>query len=94
MNARISPPIWNDVERRKPNSCRRKTPDRRNSVERREDPRNGRTKKRTFTAWIRSITKGRIGVDRRKGLEQRIYERRNNGFRSLLTQEEIDALLS
>lgn len=68
--------------------------DRRNSGERRRDPRDGnQTRKRSLFAWLRSLTRSRLGVDRRKGIEQRMFDRRCSGPRSLLTQEELEALL-
>lgn len=93
MNARINTLIWDGVERRSQNSCRRRNPDRRNCSERRQDPRRGKTRRRSLLAWIRSLIRGRLGVDRRKGVEQRMFERRCSGPRSLLTREELEALL-
>jgi len=94
MNARISSPSWDGIERRSKNSCRRINPDRRKSGERRRDPRRGnQVRKLTFLAWLRSITHSRLGVDRRKGTERRMFDRRCSGPRSLLTQEELEALL-
>lgn len=87
MNARISTPGWDGVERRSRSSCRR------NSSERRQDPRRGPTRRRSLQAWLRSVTRGRPGVDRRKGAEQRLFERRCSDPHSLLTQEELEALL-
>lgn len=84
---------WDGVERRTPNSCRRKNANRRQSPERRQDSRLGGRAKRTFSAWVRSIISGRLGVDRRKGIERRIVERRRTDIQSLVTQEELDALL-
>ena len=94
MNAYLSPPSWDGTERRSQNSCRRKTQDRRRSGERRRDPRDYDERPRlTFLAWLRSKTRFRLGVDRRKGREQRLFERRCSGPRSLLSQEELEALL-
>ncbi|SHO42764.1 hypothetical protein [Desulfopila aestuarii] len=94
MNARIGTSSWDGIERRSHNSCRRQNPDRRNTGERRLDPRKGnQARKRSFLAWLRSLTRSRLGVDRRKGTEQRLFERRCSGPPSLLTQEELEALL-
>lgn len=93
MNVRINTLTWDGVERRSQNSCRRRNPDRRNCSERRQDPRRGPTSRRSLLAWLRSLTRGRLGVDRRRGVEQRMFERRCSGTRSLLTQEELEALL-
>ena len=94
MNARISSSTWDGTERRSTNSCRRKNPDRRRGTERRHDPRHaGKSRRRSIIAWFRSLTRNRLGVDRRKGGDQRMYDRRCSGPRSLLTQEELEALL-
>lgn len=93
MNARLSPSAWDGTERRSPKSCRRRIPDRRQHGERRRDPRTGEQRKRSLLSWLRSLTRKRLGVDRRKGTEQRMFERRCSGPRSLLTQEELEALL-
>lgn len=93
MNARLSTASWDGVERRSPNSCRRRSQERRMMQERRRDPRNGASARRSLTAIIKSFTHGRLGVDRRKGFDQRLFERRCSGPRSLLSQEELDALL-
>lgn len=93
MNARLNSSYWDGTERRSPNSCRRNTPDRRQNGERRRDPRTGEHRKRSLLSWLRSLTRKRLGVDRRKGTEQRLFERRCSGPRSLLTQKELEELL-
>ncbi|MFT5701811.1 MAG: hypothetical protein ACI8ZB_004712 [Desulforhopalus sp.] len=84
---------WNGVERRSANSCRRQSCDRRGFGERRQDTRMPYSTKRSLGAWIRSLKGGRLGVDRRKGVERRIMERRCSRIVSLVTQEELEALL-
>jgi len=42
---------------------------------------------------MRSLSNARLGVDRRKGAERRRQDRRSLELRSLLSQEEITALL-
>lgn len=85
---------WDGVERRQPGSCRRQSSDRRRSPERRQDTRINSNPKRSVKARIRSIIGVRLGVDRRKGWDRRIIERRSTGIHSLVTPEELDALLS
>jgi len=84
---------WDGVERRRAGSCRRQESDRRTSSERRQDTRLDSNSKRSVKAKIRSIIGGRLGVDRRKG-DRRVVERRSTSIRSLVTPEELDALLS
>lgn len=93
MNVPINS-IWDGVERRKPNSCRRKG-ERRNSPERRYDYRkNGSPPKRGIVSWARTLTNARLGVDRRRRKDQRtVQDRRNPNPRSLLTKEELTDLL-
>ncbi|MFV0435877.1 MAG: hypothetical protein ACK5PS_00585 [Desulfopila sp.] len=95
MNERGKTSSWDGIERRRgPNSCRRRNPDRRQGRERRHDPRNGDPQpRRSLAAWLRSIFNARLGVDRRKGGDQRSRKRRNDRPRSILTKEELDALL-
>ena len=85
---------WGGVERRKSGSCRRLSSDRRTSPERRQDTRINCNAKRSVKARIRSIIGVRLGVDRRKGADRRMGERRSVSIRSLVTPEELDALLS
>ncbi len=85
---------WDGVERRQPDSCRRQSSDRRRSPERRQDTRINSNPKRSVKARIHSMISARLGVDRRKGGDRRIIERRSTGIRSLVTPEELDALLS
>ena len=73
--------------------CRRKGNDRRSSSERRTDRRAGSTQKRSLKAWVRSITNPRLGVDRRKGGDQRIIDTSSSQLKSLLSSEEIEDLL-
>lgn len=84
---------WDGVERRNPSNSRRRNSERRNLQERRNDRRTGSSNKRTFAQWLRSLVHTRLGVDRRKGGDQRIRDRRSNSLRSLLTKDELDALL-
>jgi hypothetical protein len=93
MNAPIKQ-MWDGLERRKPNSCRR-TADRRARAERRCDRRNDAEKhNRSFYGWLRSLAKARLGVDRRKNSDQRITpNRRRFTPRSMLTREELADLL-
>lgn len=93
----MNPPvykIWDGIERRKPNSCRRQS-ERRSSRERRYDRREGTTKNnRGFYGWIRSLLKARLGVDRRKRIDRRVVaDRRSPTPRSMLTKEELADLL-
>ena len=45
-------------------------------------------------AWVRSLTNPRLGVDRRRGVDQRSsIPRRDIKIRTLLTQEELIDLL-
>jgi hypothetical protein len=83
-------------ERRSTDSNRRNTEDRRSLDERRLDSRLATVKhRRTIKVWLRSITRLRLGVDRRKKEDRRLTrDRRRQSLRSLLTQEEISALLS
>ncbi|MCP4338370.1 MAG: hypothetical protein GY799_05645 [Desulfobulbaceae bacterium] len=85
---------WDGTERRKPNSCRRNC-ERRSTLERRYDRREGAQKtNRTFYGWLRSLVKARLGVDRRKYIDQRVVaDRRNPSPRSMLTKEELADLL-
>lgn len=93
MNA-IVQTEWDGVERRKPGSCRRKS-DRRSYRERRFDPREQKNPNRNFYGWIRSLTHKRLGVDRRKNMDQRVTEnRRSCSPSAMLTKEELADLLS
>ncbi|OEU47087.1 MAG: hypothetical protein BA866_08530 [Desulfobulbaceae bacterium S5133MH15] len=88
---------WDGVERRKPGSNRRTNVDRRKiAAERRRDTRDGLPgHKRTLRGWIRSLTRTRLGVDRRKGRDRRtITDRRNPLSQARLTREELADLLS
>ena len=93
----MNPPVyknWDGVERRKPNSNRRNS-ERRSARERRFDRRDSTLKKnRGFYGWLRSLIKARLGVDRRKYIDQRtVPDRRNPSPRSMLTKEELADLL-
>ena len=89
---------WDGItERRHPESCRRKADqDRRGYSERRYDSRKAKNPNRTLHGWVRSLTRARLGVDRRKQGDQRIIENRRTPPRpsSMLTKEEIADLLS
>ena len=93
MNAPVNT-IWDGTERRRPNSCRRNS-ERRTYQERRCDIRVGiQQRQRGFCGWLRSLTKARLGVDRRKNVDQRtIPNRRRMVPRSMLTKEELADLL-
>ena len=86
---------WDEIERRNPAKERRVSSDRRYAVERRFDFREARSPaRRSVKAWIRSLTNARLGVDRRKKAERRIFDnRRSQDLRSLLTPEELADLL-
>ena len=53
-----------------PLNIMRRGADRRRANERRNDPRQDSVKK-SLAAWIRSILKPRVGLDRRKGTDRR-----------------------
>lgn len=85
------------TERRRPESCRRKSDrERRDYSERRYDSRKAKNPNRTLHGWIRSLTHARLGVDRRQQGDQRIVLNRRTPLRpsSMLTKEEIADLLS
>jgi len=85
------------TERRRPESCRRRSDrDRRDYSERRYDSRKAKHPNLTLYGWMRSITRARLGVDRRQQGDQRIIESRRFPLRpsSMLTKEEIADLLS
>ncbi len=85
---------WDQTERRKPVRERREDTERRFAVERRFDFREADPPaRRSIKAWMRSLTHARLGVDRRKGIERRIVDRRSEALRSLLTPGEIADLL-
>ncbi len=86
---------WNEIERRKPARERRERSGRRFKNERRFDFREAQPPaRRSVKAWMRSLINARLGVDRRKGTERRIVDRRSAELRSLLTPQEIADLLS
>jgi hypothetical protein len=86
---------WNEKERRSDRNDRREFSERRMFRERRYDHRNAGTPvRRSFRAWIRFLVNPRLGVDRRKKEERRLYEdRRSQKLRSILTPEELADLL-
>ena len=93
----MNPPVyknWDGIERRQPNGERRNS-DRRAVRERRSDRRDSTLKKNSsLYGWLRSLVKRRLGVDRRKYIDQRtVPDRRNPAPRSMLTQEELADLL-
>ena len=77
---------------------RRRPGGRRSNNERRHDFRDGSTSEfrpKTIKVWLRSKTRTRLGVDRRKGDRRSGLDRRQSAqFHALLTQEEISDLLS
>jgi hypothetical protein len=82
------------LERRK-DQDRRKSGDRRSKEERRHDFRDGNSgQRKTIRVWLRSVTKTRLGVDRRKNDRRENSERRMPQLGVFLTQEEIADLLS
>ncbi len=85
---------WDGKERRGSGRCRRRSRDRRSLRERRLDHRQGHGRKRSLVAWIRSVFRARLGVDRRKKSEQRGRDRRYFSPRSLLTKDELRDLLA
>jgi len=63
------------TERRCLESCRRRSDrDRRGYSERRYDSRKAKNPNRTLHGWIHSITRARLGVDRRQQGDQRIID--------------------
>ena len=86
---------WDEIERRNDRENRRDFSNRRLSRERRFDYREAKpSAKRSLKAWIRSLANARLGVDRRKREERRRYDdRRTQQLRSILTPEELAALL-
>ena len=88
--------IWNGKERRSGIYDRRGSGDRRSRLERREDRRIAASRRgRSLKNWFRSLTKTRLGVDRRKGGDRRtIKDRRRQDLAYVLTPEEISLLLN
>ena len=86
---------WDGQERRSGVYDRRRPGNRRSSQERREDRRTALAGgKRSFKNWLRSMTRPRLGVDRRKGFDRRrIKDRRRQDLANVLTAEEIALLL-
>lgn len=73
---------------------RARSNDRRVKKERRRDTRTMTDQKYGFKAWVKSLTSPRLGVDRRKGSDQRrLFSPASHSMKSLLTQEEIADLL-
>ena len=86
---------WDELERRDGARERRGICDRRLSDERRFDNRAANPPARwSIKAWMRSLSNSRLGVDRRKGADRRKdNDRRSQQLRSILTPEELAALL-
>ena len=88
---------WNGADRRNSSYARRQRGDRRSRLERRLDIRVESTTARhnlSLKNWFRMLVHPRLGVDRRKGINQRIFDdRRGKNPAFILTQEEISALL-
>ncbi|MEA1934762.1 MAG: hypothetical protein U9N60_10110 [Thermodesulfobacteriota bacterium] len=87
---------WNGADRRSSSYVRRQRGDRRSRLERRLDRRIASTARHSLSLKnrLRMLIHPRLGVDRRKGTNQRISDdrrKRNPAF--ILTQEEISALL-
>ncbi len=73
---------------------RRNSGDRRKSSERRSDLRTIGEQKRSFKVWVKSLTNPRLGVDRRKGGDQRSpFSTQDMNIKSLLSPEELSELL-
>jgi len=80
---------------RRINGERRINSDRRSASERRHDFRDGSEgKRKTIRVWLRSVTKARLGVDRRKEERRGTYDRRQQNMHSVLTKDELRDLLS
>lgn len=71
----------------------RRMTDRRVNDERRCDRRVSSDGSRSLKAWVRSLTKPRMGVDRRKQGDRRRQVEPVKDLRSLLTADEIRDLL-
>lgn len=72
----------------------RRVGDRRVTDERRCDRRVSSNGSRSLKAWVKSLTRPRIGVDRRKQGDRRTQQiRPARDLRSLLTADEINDLL-
>lgn len=86
---------WDGIERRGTVGDRRTGSERRLHEERRFDSREeGRPVRRSLKAWMRSLARARLGVDRRKRAERRVRaDRRSQRLRSILTPEELADLL-
>ena len=85
---------WDEEERRGVTLKRRNSAERRFSNERRYDYRAAAPPaRRSIKSWMRSLSNARLGVDRRKGIDRRLHKRRSQELRSLLTPEELAALL-
>jgi len=87
---------WNGAERRTRTDDRRQTNGRRVPQERRLDERVTSLSKQQLSLMgrFRKLTRPRLGVDRRKGSDQRVMDdRRNTCPAALLTKEELSALL-
>lgn len=84
-----------DNDRRHRGHDRRKGTDRRSYHERRRDLRleDSAAQKITLKNRIRQIVNPRLGVDRRKSDQRSNIDRRNQNPSSLLSQEELAALL-
>jgi hypothetical protein len=86
-----------DFVERRVNGERRNNRDRRISPERRFDFRDGSgpgRRPKTIKVWFRSLTNARLGVDRRKGERRNGMDRRQSQPQVLLTQDELNDLLS
>ena len=85
---------WNGKERRVATHDRRRSPDRRCRVERRQDNRTEAVlPRRSLRCIMRMLLNTRMGVDRRKGDRRQLQDRRSRELRSILTPEELAALL-
>jgi hypothetical protein len=86
----------NEKNHRETTSDRRNDNYRRSLQERRADKRtpSGSRQRLSLKNWFRALIHPRLGVDRRKGADQRINnDRRGKNPATLLTQEELTALL-
>ena len=78
---------WGGTDRRSPENGRRLGKDRRVNGERRGSGLGtDRLKRRSLRAWVRTVTNPRLGIDRRKRVDQRSrFARRKPESKSILS---------
>ena len=93
--------LWDGIDRRLRTDDRRRVAERRTHQERRLDNRRGDHKGAiSLKVIFLNLVKPRLGVDRRKGRERRklasrrLTEWPTDDLRNLISQEELNALLS